>query len=171
MASEEQVYTPAHVANFFLSKAQEEGREIDPLKLQKLVYIGYGWVLAVLERRLFSEAIEAWDHGPVVPSLYHEFKHYRWRPIDAYAIDLDWEHGDFVEPHIPPEDERVILVLQKVWDIYKRFTGWALRNKTHEDDTPWSRTYDSASRRLTIPDETIGQHFKRKITEYLDAVV
>ena len=45
-------YSPSHVANFFLSRGAEAGVTISPMKLLKLVYIGYGWVLAVLDRSL-----------------------------------------------------------------------------------------------------------------------
>ena len=50
------VYTPSHIANFFLS--QKEHR-IDNLKINKIVYIALGFSLAVLDRDLFNEEIEA----------------------------------------------------------------------------------------------------------------
>ena len=33
------------VANYFLEKAEQEGKPITPLQIQKLVYIAYGWYL------------------------------------------------------------------------------------------------------------------------------
>ncbi len=165
----QETYTPAHVANFFLDKAHEEGRAIDPVKLQELVYIAYGWVLAVLDRRLFEEPVEAWRHGPVIPSLYHEFKHYRWQPIREYALEVDWEDHDFVEPRIPPDDHNLQVVLGKVWNVYKRFSGWALREKLHQAGTPWAAVHEENARHKQIPDNLIRDHFTRKINEYLDA--
>lgn len=50
------------------------------LKLIKLVYLAYGWSIA-LDYRLFDEPIVAWKHGPVIRSLYHEFKHFGAAPI------------------------------------------------------------------------------------------
>jgi uncharacterized phage-associated protein len=42
------IYTPSHIANYFLKRAESQGE----FKLLKLVYIGYGWVLALTDRKL-----------------------------------------------------------------------------------------------------------------------
>lgn len=162
-------YTPQHVANYFLDKAEAECVPITPLKLIKLVYIAYGWVLALLGRRLFEEPIEAWKHGPVVPSLYHEFKHYRGDPITDDALFYDLDTGKAFRPTISADDTGMRSVLDKVWAAYKRFSGWALRQKTHETGTPWHQTYDPNIMSKPIPDHLIKPHFQQKIREILDA--
>ncbi|MGA8142178.1 MAG: type II toxin-antitoxin system antitoxin SocA domain-containing protein, partial [Desulfobaccales bacterium] len=63
------------VAKYFLSLTDEESGElISNLKLQKLVYYAQGFHLVFYDTPLFSERIEAWTYGPVVPDLYHEYK-------------------------------------------------------------------------------------------------
>ncbi len=161
-------YTSSHVANFFIRRSEEEDMPITQLKLLKLVYIAYGWVAAILDRRLFEERIEAWQHGPVVESLYHEFKHYGKQPIDSYSICYDLESEKMSFPEIPKSDEDTLRVLHYVWEIYKRFSAWDLRNKTHEKDTPWSKAYVQGFTGVVIPHESIKEHFSRKIREYLD---
>jgi len=162
-------YTPQHIANYFLDKAEAECVPITPLKLIKLVYIGYGWVLALVGRRLFPEPIEAWKHGPVIPSLYHEFKHYRSDPITDDALCYDLDTGQSFRPTIPADDTLVRGILDKVWSAYRRFSGWALRQKTHEQGTPWEQTYDPNVMSKQIPDDLIAPHFQQKIREILDA--
>jgi uncharacterized phage-associated protein len=44
------------------------------MKLQKLVYYSQAWHLVWEEKRLFTDRIEAWANGPVVPSLYREHR-------------------------------------------------------------------------------------------------
>lgn len=163
-----QMYTPQHVANFFIDCANRDGRSLDPLKLIKLVYIAYGWVLALTNKRLFNERIEAWKHGPVIPSIYHEFKNSRYSQIDEKASDWNMETGDFVTPEVPASDPTTRMILEKVWAAYSGFSGWALRNKTHEPDTPWSMTYDGSMSKV-IPDDLISSHFHQKIREIVDA--
>jgi uncharacterized phage-associated protein len=161
------VYTPQHIANYFLDRASEEGRAMSPLKLIKLVYIGYGWVLALTNNKLFDEPIEAWQHGPVIPSVYHEFKHFRSSAITSCAASFDMETMEYRVPRIPASDKLINLILEKVWAAYKTFSGWALREKTHEPDTPWTATYDGSMDKQ-IPDDLISQHFHRKIREIVD---
>lgn len=67
------------VANYFIELAQKDGKEIRPLKLMKLVYIAYGYALALLGRSIINQRfdkVEAWKLGPVIPSVYHSFKMY-----------------------------------------------------------------------------------------------
>ena len=156
------------VANFFLKQAREERTPITPLKLLKLVYIGYGWVAAVLDRKLFDEPIEAWQHGPVVESIYHEFKHFGSGEITEMGVSFDLESSEVTEPHIPESEKDILDLLGLVWGIYKRFSAWDLRDKTHEAGTPWSDVFRAGRSNIEISHEAIKEHFLVKITEYLD---
>lgn len=160
-------YSSAHVANFFLKKAEEEGRSLTQMKLMKLVYIGFGWVLALLGRDLFPERIEAWDHGPVIASLYHEFKHFGRNPINVPATEFDLDGREVHTPVLPDDEQDVKLVLEKVWHVYKNFSASDLRKKTHEENTPWRKAYKEGGRSTEIPHDIIREHFTRKMGEYL----
>lgn len=161
-------YTPSHVANYFLQMAHKEGVEITHLKLMKLVYIGYGWVSAILDISLFDDPIEAWQHGPVVNSLYHEFKTFGNSHIQELSASYDPENHVTSYPKIGSEEKEILEVLRYVWDIYKRFSGWDLREKTHKEDTPWSQTYDSSIDNNVIDSDSIKKYFVKKISAYLD---
>ena len=161
------IYTPSHVANHVLDRAFAEGYLITQMKLQKLVYIEYGWVLAVLDRKLFDEPIYAWEHGPVIRSLYDEFKHYGDSHIDTNSMDFNFESAETSIPRIPESERDGILLLNKVWDVYKDFRTIALRDKAREQGTPWYNTYEPGKLYSAIPDDRIKSHFEHKITEYL----
>lgn len=162
-------YSPQHIANYFLEKAEQEKLDLTQLKLLKLVYIAYGWNLALTGEKLYNEQIEAWKHGPVIPSLYHEFKDYRAQPIDRRSISLDLDTWEASTPEVPRDDAKTRLILDRVWESYKRFSGWSLREKTHEPDSPWSRVYVDGVRGIRLRDSDIQEHFTHKIREYLDA--
>jgi len=168
------MYTPSHVANFLLDKSEEENIPLSQLKLIKLVYVMYGWVLATLDRRLFDEPIQAWRFGPVIPSLYHEFKHFKAGPIKGRSIQLDVHEGinvldmNIIEPRIP-HDDKALVILEKAWDVYKHFPAMALVEKTHANGTPWSKHYQAGVHNIVIPDTEIKEHFLGKIEEYISA--
>jgi uncharacterized phage-associated protein len=61
------------------------------------------------------------------------------------------------------------MVLGKVWNIYKRFSGSALRNKTHVQDGPWDRVYDENLMGITLRDGDIAEHYQERIRAYLAA--
>ena len=72
-------HTASEVAKWFLAYnrdvlAEEGGEYISNLKLQKLLYYAQGSFLAVTDSPLFDDPIVAWQHGPVVESVYHEYK-------------------------------------------------------------------------------------------------
>lgn len=133
------IYTPSHVANFILKAAEDENRDITQFKLLKLVFLLYGWVRAVLDIRLFNEEFEAWKFSPVIPSLYHEFKRFGYYPITSKSVVIDSDDGSLTIPYI--DNNQVITVMQKCWNVYKIFTANALVNKTHEPDSPWAKHY------------------------------
>jgi uncharacterized phage-associated protein len=160
-------YTARHISNYFLERAEREGQALTQMKLQKLVYIAYGWYLALTNSKLFEDRIEAWQHGPVIPDLYEEFKNFGREPITVKSIEFDLDSLEATEPTVPEHDENTQVILDRVWESYKRFSSAALRSKTHEADTPWSRVYDPDKRNQLLRDEDIGEHFRDKIREYL----
>jgi len=121
---------PIDVANFFLSAMDEEaGDLISNLKMQKLVYYAQGIHLAMFGKKLFNEDIEAWEHGPVVPSLYHEFKKF-----GKGAIEPNFENFDI---NIFTKEQQEML--KEVYQTFGQFSAWVLRNMTHEEK-PWVET-------------------------------
>lgn len=137
--------TAMDVAAFFLASAPPED-ELTNLKLQKLCSYAQAISLAYTNRPLFEEDIEAWQHGPVVPSVYQEFKSHGRAPI-ASLVSLDSAMSVF------NQEQR--FVLQTVWAAYGRFTAWALRDQSH-----WDFPGDFNSRGEIISKQAIANAFK-----------
>ena len=163
------LFTPSHVANFILTQAEYEEAPVTQLKLLKLVYLLYGWVRAILDERLFDEDIQAWKLGPVVPSLYHEFKRFGSDPITERSFCMD-DYGTVTRPSIP-DDHPVVIIMKRAWDVYKPFKALALVNKTHEPDSPWERHYQPELTDKIIPDIEIKDYFTKKIRSYINATL
>ncbi len=126
-------YTASDIAKFLITSFQKQNVEISNLKLQKLLYYTQAWHLALYGQPLFQDPIQAWVHGPVVPSVFREYKEYAWRPISK---KLKIETPNNVAFH-----------LNEVIRVYKGFDAPTLERMTHQE-TPWKETRGTLS-----PDE------------------
>lgn len=121
------MYKAKDIANYFLFKSQQEEQELlSNLKLQKLIYYSQGLHLALHGTALFNENIEAWNYGPVVPELYHLYKHYGKEGI----IPDD----KFVESSIDPKTREF---LDEVYDVFGQYSAVRLMEISHNDKC-WS---------------------------------
>ena len=154
------------VANYFLERAKKELLPLTHLHLQKLVYIGYGWCLELLDRPIFVEPIEAWRYGPVVPVLYHEFKYFGARTIRRQSADYDYEAGDFCIHEIERGGE-LEDCLDWVWRGYRGFAARQLMDLTHRQGTPWYETMRTLGEGHRISDDLIHKHFHQKHLDLL----
>ena len=77
------------VCNSILQLSFEENIPVSPMKLQKLLYFVYRDYLKETDELLFSERFEAWPSGPVLPSVYSEFKSFCDQPITKFAKNAD----------------------------------------------------------------------------------
>lgn len=135
-----------------LSGREPETTLITQLHLQKLLYYVQGWSIALHGNPMFLDRIEAWTHGPVVPTIYHEFKRHADKPI---PIPLD-------EPALS-EDERGTIA--SIWEGYKCYSASGLRNMTHRE-APWMEAregFDSEDRcSQEISQGTMRDFFRRE---------
>lgn len=157
-------YDSLTIANYFISRAIEQGEDgIDPLKLQKLVYNAHGWHLALTDRPLINESVEAWRYGPVIPSLYQKFKSYGSDPVDLPGEVREWD-GQRWEPEVPLADQATIALLDRIWETYGTFSGVELSTLSHKPGSPWEETWREAQRdgitySRDIPESRIRDYF------------
>lgn len=136
-------------AKFFLAQANEDaGDLVSNLKLQKLVYYAQGFHLAVFDKPLFDEQIEAWTHGPVVPSVYH---HYKQHGSGSIPFPTDFDANVFSAQQTD--------LLNEVQQIYGQYSAWRLRELTHEE-APWKNNFKPDAVSLEIPVEEMRTFFK-----------
>jgi uncharacterized phage-associated protein len=161
------------VANWFLTKAKENGKTLTHMKLQKLVYLAYGWYYAYNDVPLFDEGIFAWQHGPVIAALYGTFKDCGREPIDHLAeYSVDKKDGNIEKrPYAIQTDDietklQIEEMLEFVWKIYSPLSAFELRNLTHRQGSPWRIVYEAFGKTVAIDPKEIYRYFTRLIEQY-----
>ena len=142
------------VANQFLDLGRAENIVIDPMKIQKLVYLAHGWNLAFFDAPLISQSVEAWKYGPVIRDLYGEFREFGALPITRNA---PYCTVGYVDPRQSSDH------IQNVWSVYKGYDAVQLSMLTHEPGAAWDRTIKA--RQPVIPESWIAEEFVRRRTQ------
>jgi uncharacterized phage-associated protein len=121
--------------------------QMDNLKLQKLLYYSQAVHLVLHDRNpLFMEDIEAWDYGPVVPQVYHNYKKY----------GLDTIQSKVKHPTLSQEELRPV---NYVIETFGKMSGRALINQTHSE-WPWRNAYSPVRPSKIIPIDSMYEYFK-----------
>ncbi|MGX1738558.1 Panacea domain-containing protein [Corynebacterium flavescens] len=141
-------------AAYILSKYE---RPLSTMKLQKLLYFGQGWSLALLNRPLVDTVFQAWKWGPVSPDLYRH--HARKRVMGTV------EGGSAKRV-----DGNNKIILDAVVKNYGALSGMQLGDLTHLPGTPWTICREKAGvldkskpSRVEIPDDDIKTYFKETL--------
>lgn len=112
------------IAKWFVNATdRESGDDITHLKLQKLLYYAQGWSLAIFDRPLFAEDLEAWAHGPVVVSVWDQFKSFGFQSLPEQKTTRRL-------------DDEAQKLLKAVNSRYGIFTAKHLEKMTHSE-SPW----------------------------------
>lgn len=151
-------YSPLAFANEFIGKSGPSG--VVHMKLQKLVYLCYGWWLVEHDAPILDEAPQVWRHGPVFASLYDALKGFGHAPISTMQRRFFSEVPDRVDD----DDQESVDLIEWVWQRYGRYDQFYLSNLTHQPNTPWHKTAKAYQFRVPmstdIPLTTIQDHFK-----------
>jgi uncharacterized phage-associated protein len=154
------------VANALLDICESEGHIITQLVLHKTLYFAHGWHLAAYGVGLIKNSFEAWDHGPVLRVLRHDFKKFKGEKIvgqRATYIDLYAGHR---MPAPTPEDDYYKEFIRNTFLSLSHLSGYQLSEMTHEEGSPWHQIRQRSEREaifgLRIPDELIRLHFADK---------
>lgn len=158
------------VANYFIEKAAQDKKPIRPLKLMKLVYIAYGYGLAMLHRSIIDsrfDQVEAWKYGPVIPSVYHSFKIYRNTPVKTKTVVMESDADgkiDFIEPKLT--DNEAQMICDYVWEKYSTYSDSQLVSLLHAKGTPWGMLYEEGKNN-TIPELLTQRYYTRLVNHLL----
>ncbi len=139
------------VAKFILCIANANGDLITHLKLQKLLYYAQAWHMVNFDgKKLFDDDIQAWQFGPVIKSIYDNFRDFGRNPI--ILSDEDCEDYSLTE-------------IQKTYitefcEEFLRYSATELVGMTHNEE-PWKKAYELGNN--TIIDTNLMFNFYKKM--------
>ena len=119
-------YSALDVAKYIIDKCTTEHDAISNLQLQKILYYIQKWFL---QNGLiaFDDDFEAWQFGPVVPSVYNQYSSFGGTPIRLkYNIVLDSNNMDIIDP---------IIILKR--DL----NPWVMVDDIHRPGKAWDRVF------------------------------
>lgn len=142
--------------------------KFSPFQLIKMVFIAHGRTLAILDKPLIRDRIEAWKYGPVIPLLYHQLKIWGDAPVRELSYcgtvpnkdsKVDSNRKAFFEGTIPNQERDIIDV------VVRDYGEWQfddLQRLCHEQGSPWDKHYDGKFG-TEIPDRTIREYYKNEL--------
>jgi len=143
-------YTVENVAKYIIYLASQafvgdnkEREGITNLKLQKVLYFAQAYYLAKIGKPLFSDNIEAWEYGPVVPEVYEKF---RSHGSDSIICEED-------KSSLSEDDKET---LKKVWGTFGGYSASRLVDIAHAH-TPWKEAYQTSTK--IISRQTLKEYY------------
>jgi len=141
------------VSLLFLKWAYSDGDVITNLKMQKLLYYAQAWHLVYFDKPLFNENIKAWDLGPVIPSVYNEYKEFGASPI---IIEIKEQIENNYDVH-------TLKFLLAVYGNYIKYSAHELVNITH-NEKPWIESYEE-NKSNTIDCRLIKEYYTKLLND------
>lgn len=149
-------YNANDIAAWFINTANKTAVDnnvyegITNLKLQKIVFLAQAAYLAIKNKPLFDDKIQAWQYGPVIPSLYNSYKEYSRNPIDNPTDSKKI-------------DSKTASFLSDVWGIFGKYSAAQLVDYTHSH-LPWKQAFDNGNGTI-ITNKSIKDFYKNVFSD------
>lgn len=133
--------------------AERSGWSLSNLELQKMLYLAHMFYMGEHDGRpLIPGHFEAWDYGPVHPTLYHQAKIFGSSPVG----NIFRSEPDIAD--LSPE----AAILDKATDQLSQATPGRLVAATHRVGGAWDKNYIPGQRNIVIPNEDILAEYRER---------
>lgn len=138
-------YCASDIANYIITKCENDGIPISNLQLQKILYYIQRDYARTTGNQLFSDRIEAWQFGPVIPDVYYTYAVFGGTPILSSSDST----CDSISPSIAK-------IIDPIIEDKRNLNPWTLVEDTHKSGGAWDEIYqDGEGNRQEIPLELI----------------
>lgn len=124
---------------------------VTQLSLQKILYLAQMVHLGRYEKPIVAGNFEAWDYGPVHPSLYQKVKAFGSKPIPQVFWSKEAVDGTYKE------------VLDDACDNLLHLTPGQLVQNTHWQKGAWATHYVPSARNIIIQESSIIDEYKARM--------
>ncbi|KAB2582463.1 hypothetical protein BS297_25645 [Rhodococcus erythropolis] len=152
-------FDATRVCNNILQRAFDEDVPVTPMKLQKILYFVASEYAKDTEKPLLSEPFQQWQYGPVVASVYSEFKPFGSGSIRRYAKDSQGKAYVVNESKNP----RLREALDRVWPVVKDRGAVPLSRITHLPESAWRKAFDANERYIDEDDIRLDETYRPKL--------
>lgn len=122
------------------------------LEINKILYLAQMVFLGRNNGRepLVSENFEAWDYGPVLPSVYYRAKAFGKQPVQNVFRFLPDATG-----------EEAAIIAEAVESVRGKTPG-QLVAITHWEKGAWATYYKAGSKSIVIPNDAILEEYRKR---------
>ena len=135
------MYDVQNVAEYVITYSEVKDYGISNLKLQKILYLIQAYSLIHTKKPCFSEDIEAWDFGPVIPEVYRKYKQF-----GSTDIQIRFRRLEEVQKGFEKEDRKRI---EEVVDRFADFSAADLTILT-QNQAPWNEAFGRKERSFGV---------------------
>lgn len=123
-------------AKYILKTAEEKVLLMNQTKLQKILYICNGTLLA-LGKNVINENARTWDYGPVYPKVYKWFQEHKADDFSVLEISKDIQ-----------TDNDIVKIVSQALDKFGKWTAKSLSEWSRKNGSPWAVIMEHNRRRL-----------------------
>lgn len=157
-----QIYNAIDISRYIINYSDTMDYSISNLKLQKLLYFVQSYFIVTFNRKCFSDVIEAWDFGVVVPNVYREFKMYGCGEIPRIKFYYVFDENVLWNIRKKEYDDKIIKRrdkkhINKIVDLFADYTATDLLELTC-NQSPWKNAYER-NKHNEISIESIKEFF------------
>lgn len=116
------------ISKYIITKCTNDSQPISNLQLQKILYYVQREFLQ-RGKLAFNDDFEAWQFGPVIPSVYRQY-------CGFGAIPIRMKYNVSVNPDAQ-------FIIDSIVEQKRRINPWTLVNDTHKEGKAWSLTYQN----------------------------
>lgn len=159
-------YDPRAISNAILDIADAIQLPVTNIGINKILYFAHATHLTFFSRPLVNTNFEAWQFGPVLPAVYHQFKVHGAEPITSRATIMCAATGDDVVATysgLGLDDSWLLDIVEH----YGNIPAHALVALSHESGGAWDIVWNRNEPNrfgMAIPDRLIEQTFKGRLS-------